>query len=440
MIVDTAFAMALPLIIVVGLAVVLLLALADSVARVGSVLEPVVAIVTFALALAWTTRWWLAGLTNPIDFPFLSRLVADPAGHTSSLPLESLHLDTIGLVGLTAILAVGLVATSTAEGPAVARGTFSAILFVALLGVLASMSTDLMSIAALWVATIVTLASVTLSLSRAAPAAGTPPTGFGSLTPAIDARRWLILVLVGAPALWVVASALVSVTGSSSLVGARGAPTSIVIALILIGAVVAGVPPFASRRPADQRRAEIAFVIDGVLPVVGVLLAARAVEMIGAPRSNLPGIVLAVLGLSGVANVALVLTRRGGGIGAGRIEGSLAMLVLITPTPWATVGSIMVVGIGALIRALERVLRPRRVAWLRRPAAPTARPHGTTSVAELLLTRISRRAALVLNGQIPALVLRLAEVIADHARQAEQRYDLAIGLLIALATVFIYYG
>src|SRR5207248_5584938 len=135
---------------------------------------------------------------------------------------------------------------------------------------------------ALWVATILTLASVTLRLSRPVPGAGAAPAGFGSLAPVIDARRWLILVLVGTPALWVVASALVSATGSASLVGARGAPTSIVIGLILIGAVVAGVAPFASRRLAHQRRPEIAFVIDGVLPVVGVLLAGRAGAMTGA--------------------------------------------------------------------------------------------------------------------------------------------------------------
>jgi hypothetical protein len=34
----------------------------------------------------------------------------------------------------------------------------------------------------------------------------------------------------------------------------------------------------------------------------------------------------------------------------------------------------------------------------------------------------------------------LADTLARVARQAEQRYDLAIGLICALATIFIFYG
>jgi hypothetical protein len=41
---------------------------------------------------------------------------------------------------------------------------------------------------------------------------------------------------------------------------------------------------------------------------------------------------------------------------------------------------------------------------------------------------------------VPGLVLGLAETLADFARLAERRYDLAIGLVAALATVFIFYS
>lgn len=441
MILNTALALAPALLVAIGLAIVAMMTCADSTGWAGARTIRLVAAATLFLALAATARLWIVGHGQLLDVSVLADIGVDPGVRTPSFPLETVRLDAVALIGLTAVLGVGfLVVVGPVEEALTSRDSFVPILFLALLATLIVLSPDVASVATIWVAITLSLAALTLGRSWQASTSSTGTTSLGALAPAIDARRWLTLVIVGTPVFWVVGCALIAATGSSSLIGSHSVPTGIVVGLILIGAVVASIAPFATRRLTHQRRSEIAFVVDGVFPIAGVLLAARAVEMTGSSPSLLVNGVLALIGLSGVVE-AIFAVRRGRGIGdAGRIEGSVALLVLIAPMPWARAASIGVVGMGTLIRALARWPWKDRISWLHWPSAFNTLAQPSGAARETAPGRTARQRPPALDRRIPELGLWLAEIIADYARQAEQRYDLAIGLLVALATVFIFYG
>jgi hypothetical protein len=320
------------------------------------------------------------------------------------------------------------------------RTTPSLILVLTCLGILLAISADVASFAAIWSALMLTLAALARRSVVASPEATASTTALGEMMPTGDARRWLRLVLVGAPVFWVTGGALVAASGSASLVAARPVPATVVVGLVLIGAVIAGIAPFASRRLLHHRRPEIALVVDGLLPVVGVILAARSIGLVADRRSLLPLAVLALIGLSGIASAALAL-QRGRGIGdAGRLEGSLAFLVLALPTAFGPPVGVLVVGVGTIVRAIQRLPHSDWLKWLRVPSV-TRNPSFAARTREPIGGSASSRSrASTLDRRIADLVLAVAETLARVARLAEQRYDLAIGLIFALATIFIFYG
>src|SRR5262249_28175675 len=129
----------------------------------------------------------------------------------------------------------------------------------------------------------------------------------------------------------------------------------VVAGLILLGAIVAGGAPFAGRRLPHYRRPEVALAVDGVLPVAGVILTARAARLLGGPRPLLPLAILVLVGLSGIASAALAI-QRGQRIGeVGHVEASLAFVILALPFAVTPIVGTLVVGIGAVVRAMPRI-------------------------------------------------------------------------------------
>jgi hypothetical protein len=78
--------------------------------------------------------------------------------------------------------------------------------------------------------------------------------------------------------------------------------------------------------------------------------------------------------------------------------------------------------------------------WLRGPTT-SRRPNSPVQTSENVLGGvIGRSRASALDRRISDLTIYVVDTLARVSRQAEQRYDLAIGLVCALATIFIFYG
>jgi hypothetical protein len=437
---DLLLGLAPALILAVGLVPVVLLTAGRSSGVSAIDVGQRIATATILLALIAAGRSWV-DRRGPADITFLARLAGDSEVQLPGLLLQTVRLDLIAMLGLTTCLGLGLLAIGQSiESDQPRRTTPALILFLTFLGILLAMSSDVASFAAMWLALTLTLAALARRSVVATPEATAGTTALGEMMPSGDARRWLRLALVGAPVFWVAGCALFAVSGSASLVAARPVPATVVVGLILIGVVVAGIAPFASRRLLHHRHPEIALVVDGVLPVVGVILAARSIGLVADRRSLLPLAVLVLIGLSGIASAALAL-QRGRGIGdAGRLEGSLAFLVLAFPTAFGPPVGVLVVGVGTIVRAIQRLPQRDRFNWLRVPSAIRNPSFAARTREPIGGGTSSRSRALTLDRRIADLVLPLAETLARVVRLAEQRYDLAIGLIFALATIFIFYG
>jgi hypothetical protein len=392
------------------------------------------AIVAYLLAIGAVARWWIVGPANRASQPVLPTPVGDSVPSSLFLWLDPRPYDAVAFVALLAILGLGALAVVLARGEAPIRHTsFGRILFFGGLAAVVPLCLNLTSVATLWMA--MTLSLAVIGFRIAAPGLNDAPldSGLGS-SPAVDARRWLTLGVVGSPVFWMIDRALVAATGSTSLRGLDPAPVSVIIATILIGAVVAGVAPFAGDRSERDRSPEIGFVVDGIFPVLGVLLAARAVELENGSGRLVPVILLLVLGLAGVANAALAI-RRGRSVDSlEHVEVSIAFLLLALPRP-LTEASILCVGAGALIRAATRL-----PGFPRFTGIPWRAVGGVLGKAGPAPAAARRRRAPSIEHRLPELALWLTELVAEGVRLVEQRYDLAIGLLVALATLVVFYS
>lgn len=225
----------------------------------------------------------------------------------------------------------------------------------------------------------------------------------------------LVLLSAGAPLLWV-----------STMIGGTGRVGGVI--LVLVGAATAGLPPLQGWRTG---RSDHRFVEDGLLPVAGYVLAARGFAA-GSTSVGL-AVLTAALAVAGVA--AQGGARRGAAtsegvpVAFGRTLVAAGFAVLAAAFRLGDVAvvaglSILVAGATVVILAPPPALPSDDIAEVKDPSA-RARPEGEDDDRDLgsLGWDLTRSAA----GRWAALL-----------RVIEQRYDLALGLLVAIIAVFAF--
>jgi hypothetical protein len=235
------------------------------------------------------------------------------------------------------------------------------ILLATLLACLVLLVSDLITLAMLWTALV--LVGAGQQMARAAGAAEHPRTAVAGIAP------WLGLALVGAPVLWI-ASALATDGGTATgLTAALGSTRlSVRALLVVVGAASAGLAPLGGWLRVVENDERSAFIADGLLPLVGLALAARALGPGGAaPPASLAGL-LVLLGLCGCAEAAWSAWRADEADGLlrviGRADAGLAFLALAAGSSFGVAAATFVVGAGVLARAIARTSPGRWPAWL----------------------------------------------------------------------------
>lgn len=221
---------------------------------------------------------------------------------------------------------------------------------------------------------------------------------------------WLALGAAGAAVFFIAAAALSN--SGSPILGVQPAPRGVPALLILLAATAAGLGPFGAAVRALGAAATSRFVSVAALPLVGYLVAARSViENPGGPTLLLRGllILLALWGVAGALVGALAFPER-----AARILAGLAFLALaVAMGPVGLIGGALIGGSAVLGGFDERAA-----------GVPLVRlPNPEEWLGDRSLTEVGEAAL----GDLAALL-----------RGIEERYDLAVGLLLVLAAVFAF--
>jgi hypothetical protein len=181
-----------------------------------------------------------------------------------------------------------------------------------------------------------------------------------------DAGTWLAVGLVGAALLEVVGALTLAANPGSAAAGPFGRTTTLL--LIVLGAISLGLPPFGGWRRGLARRDPVGLLVDGLLPLVGVSLAARGLETPLAGGDGLTTLVLLALGGLGIA-AGLRLVWRADHLvdlrlATGQLDAGLAYLGLGLGTRPAIAAAVALVAIGAISRAATRVPTRHWSRWL----------------------------------------------------------------------------
>jgi hypothetical protein len=399
-----------------------------------------VARVSFAIALLATARLWIVDRGHPVDVIVVGSTTLETFVVPWSTILGGARIDVLALGGLTLALVMGIVELTAVlepvEGPD--RQALVATAGALLTGLLLC-SADSISVTTLWFAlSLLGIATIVASqkLATTRNADGSPAT---STTTFVDLRGWLTIALIAAPALWLADSVLVSTNGGPSLLGGHPVPRGYPLALIFVGAATAALPPFDGWRDGIAKHREVAFIADGLAPIVGFVLAARGIGMIGARTEPLPLALLVLIGLWGLARLSRSSLRQPGFSIFARIDRSIAFILLVLPFPAATDLGLALVGLGALGRSLQRAPDRNQSRWLRWtiPLLPNlaATPEVTPEVTPASPSRTVRP-----DRRAPDLIQRVAILCADVLLTVEDRYDVAVGVLVALAVLFAFAG
>jgi hypothetical protein len=336
------------------------------------------------------------------------------------------HLDTFAVMSVVAVLvmAIGVVLASPRRAP-LARRQVGIIVAELLLSIVMLLDADLGSLTFFWVALLLLVVAAIVSAPPAlAPAVDRVDSPRSSTT--ADVHGWLALLVVGAPCLWLANVVLVAANGSSSLT-ARSIPSLAAVPLILVGAVTAGVAPLDRWRHSSARLLDVAVASEACLPIVGFSLAARALGSGIIRPGMLPLVLLVVIGGAGLGRAGWsVWQRREFPLGSA-VERGVSFLVLAAPVGFAGVVGLVLLTIGSIAsRSLPSVRRSRSP-----ESAPVAIPDAAPPVVRPRRSGTSWR-------QFRGMQRAVAATVSQSVRAVEERYDLAVGVLMLLVVLFVF--
>ena len=389
------------------------------------------------LALLATARLLIVGHGQAVDVTVVGPTALDAFVVPWSTILGVARVDVFALSGLTVALVLGIVELTATPAPVngAERQALVSIGGILVTGLLL-FSADSVSVTTLWFALPLLGVAAIVASQTLGPGRTTDGPPVTASTTFVDLQGWLTVALVAAPVLWLADSVLVSTNGGPSLFGVHSVPPGFPIALILAGAATAGIAPFDGWRAGIARHSDAALVADGLAPLVGFALAARALGTAGARADRLPLVLLVLIGLWGLTRLTRPDFRHLGFSTLARIDRSIAFILLVLPSPIATEAGVALIGIEALGRAFQRVpsreesrgLRPTR--WVPPDPPPAAgRQPAETSVVSPRLTP---------DRMAVDLIQRFAKQVADAFFVVEDRYDIAVGVLVALAVLFAF--
>ncbi|HLZ10366.1 MAG TPA: hypothetical protein VKT80_17385, partial [Chloroflexota bacterium] len=384
-----------------------------------------------------TIRAWIVDHGEPVDVTVVGPTTLDAFIVPWSTILGVARVDTFALSGLAVALVLGIVEVTAIPAPfeGAERQALVALGGVVLTGLLL-FSADSVSVTTLWFALPLVGAAAIVATQTVGPDRATDGPPVTASPTFVDLRGWLTVALIAAPVLWLADSVLVSTNGGPSLFGSHPVPLGFLVALILVGAATAGLAPFDSWRARIVSHLEAALVADGLAPVVGFALAARAMGTAGARVDRLPLVLLVLIGLAGLTRLSRSDLRRVGFSTFSKIDRSIAFFLLVLPFPIATEAGLFVVGLGALGRAFQRVPAREQSRWLR----PTVWifPNPPPEAGRQLFETSSRPPRPTLDRWAPDQIRRLANQVADAFFVVEDRYNIAVGVLVALAVLFAF--
>ena len=397
-----------------------------------------IARVNLGLAFLATAREWIVDRGQPVDVTVFSPTTLDTFVVPWSTILGSARVDVLALGGLSFAILIGFVELAVvpepSEGPEIQALVVSAgCLFAGLL----MWSADSISVTTLWFAFSLLGIGTMVASQKFSPTRLADGSEESASTTFADLRGWLTLALIAAPALLFADSILVSMNGGPFLLGGHPIPRGFPIALVLVGAATAGLSPLNGWRDGPDRHPEVAYIADALAPLAGFALAARGMGTSGARSEPVVLILLFLIGFWGHTRLPRSSIRHPGFATVAQIDRSLAFILLIAPFHSVTYLGLLIVGFGALGRALQRVpdrersLRLRPTLAIFPKSTPTPRPRSTPTV-ESGPARLRRRA--------PDLLQRIANRGAEAFFVIEDRYDIAVGVLVALSVLFAFAG
>lgn len=316
------------------------------------------------------------------------------------------RMDWLAAGGMVAILSIALGVLARPAAPSI--GPIAGLLLAGLAAVGAVISVDLIALASLW---------VILALGGAVAAGAADPA-------AREIRRdWGVIALAGSSALWGAAAAM---TASADRLGESPVPSGVSALLLLTAASAAGLGPLAGLTRGLGRAEAGRYAVRAALRIVGFVLAARVVAWSAAdPAPQLRGLLIG-LALWGI--VAAVFS--GGTANAfGQILTGLAFLGLAAASVEATLVGLALVASGAAADTLAPGLEAALHARL---SGKSARSRPRRGSGAGWRTGWAEGPALI--GAMEAL----AGSFSDLAREIENRYDLAVGLLAVLVVVLAF--
>jgi hypothetical protein len=265
--------------------------------------------------------------------------------------------------GLAASLVVGLTGWEAARdwrawwrGPVIALATVLALLLIG--------TPDLVTAPTLWFA--LALLGVGLTIAELGPHLQIASETDDRAPSLADAGTWLAVGLVGAALLGVVGALTLAASPGPAAASPFGRTTTPL--LVVLGALSLGLPPFGGWRRGLARRDPVGLLVDGLLPLVGIFLAARGLGTPSAGGVDLTTLLLLALGGLGIA-AGLRLVWRADHLvdlrlATGQLDAGLAYLALALGTRPAIAAAVALVAVGAIGRAAARVPTRHWSRWL----------------------------------------------------------------------------
>lgn len=295
-----------------------------------------VALFVTAVALGMVARLWIASRSGAQTFN-----VASPSGPASET--LAIHVDVLAGVCLAAMLLAGLARVDREEATG-SRFSGSALLLALAVATVLFLSASVAAFTVLWVGLIF------LGTAEAIARRGLD-----------DAVSLLALALCGAPVL-VVSGAAIASTGNGSSLALAASPSVVqwaALSLALVGAASAGITPLNGWLHRDHQSEVAGLVSDVVLPLTGIYLATRALQLAGPERSIALSVVLVGFGLWGAGDAAhAAFTARSLAAqshAAGQGESGLAFVALAIGTQSSIAAALFLTAFSVLARSGARV-------------------------------------------------------------------------------------
>ncbi|HEX5414969.1 MAG TPA: hypothetical protein VFZ25_04825 [Chloroflexota bacterium] len=388
-------------------------------ARPGTWLPVAVGEACLALAFGFIIRLAIVTFrqTASTTDPFSALTSATPGPATTGVPIPAIlgvaRPDSLSLVASAFLLALAVAALVNLFVPS-PRAVIGVLVATAA-AVQATLSPAPLALGIAWL--VLTIAPL---LDRQPEMPGSDDAvsaGSGSIV-----ANWLLFGVCAA-AILEFADATLAASGSA-LVGAHPAPRGVSALLVLLAASSAGVGPLGGivRKLVDDGGAAAdvgEFVGAGALPVAGFLLAARVlVESSAAPTLLLRGF-LVILALWSVGEIVVGQRSHPGRLARGLIAlAFLSLAALSVPLSY--------VGFGVLVGGIVFGLAGARLL------------PGPQTRAALLAVPDFGLADWREELAVPRVVSDSVRDLAALLRRVEERYDLAVGLLLALAVVLAF--